>query len=43
LTKIKDDFRGIMGLAERTVDNLFLPDGVYSLWSRDSPNDAEKG
>lgn len=38
-----DDFKGIMGLAERTVDDLFLPDGVYSLWSRDIPNPVERG
>ena len=37
------DFKGIMGLAERTVTDLFLPDGVYGLWSRDSPNPEEKG
>lgn len=38
-----DNFQGIMGLAERTVDNLFLPDGVYSLWSRDDANPVEHG
>lgn len=35
--------KGIMGLAERTVSDLFLPDGVYSLWSRDIPNPEETG
>ena len=32
-TKAGDSFKGIMGLADRTGD-LFLDDGVYSLWSR---------
>jgi hypothetical protein len=30
-------------LTERTSSNLFLPDGVYSLWSRDIPNPEETG
>lgn len=42
-TATGDSFRGIMGLAERTVADLFLPDGVYSLWSRDIPNPVERG
>jgi hypothetical protein len=41
--KMGDDFKGIMGLAERTVSDLFLPDGIYALWSRDIPNPAEDG
>ena len=32
-----------MGLAERTVSDLFLPDGIYSLWSKDIPNPIEDG
>ena len=32
-----------MGLFERVSDDLFLPDGVYSLWSRDQPNPVEDG
>jgi len=36
-------FRGILGLWERTSSDLFLPDGVYSLWSRDIPNPIEDG
>jgi len=32
-----------MGLAERTSNELFLEDGVYSLWSRDFPNPIENG
>ena len=30
-----DDFKGIMGLAERVSNDLFLGTGVYSLWARD--------
>lgn len=37
------DFKGIMGLAERTSNDLFLPTGVYSLWSRDIPNPVNTG
>jgi len=32
-TKSGDSYKGIMGLAD-TNDDLFLEDGVYSLWSR---------
>lgn len=32
-----------MGLFERTSNDLFLKDGVYSLWSRDIPNPIETG
>jgi hypothetical protein len=35
--------KGIMGLFERVSNDLFLPDGVYSLWSRDIPNPVENG
>lgn len=42
-TVSKDNFKGVMGLAERTSSDLFLPDGVYSLWSRDIPNPIEDG
>jgi hypothetical protein len=31
-------FKGIMGLTEQTSSNLFLPDGVFSLWSLDTAN-----
>lgn len=34
---------GIMGLFERVSSDLFLPDGVYSLWSRDIPDPVETG
>merc|ERR1740117_652764 len=33
--------KGILGLFERTGDELFLGDGVYSLWSRDTANPVE--
>lgn len=36
-------FNGIMGLAERVQNGLFLGDGVYSLWSRDQPDPVETG
>ena len=32
---------GILGLYERTGDELYLQDGVYSLWSLDTPNPVE--
>jgi hypothetical protein len=32
---------GIMGLYERTGNELYLQDGVYSLWSLDTPNPVE--
>jgi alpha-glucosidase (family GH31 glycosyl hydrolase) len=34
---------GIMGLFERISTNLFLPDGVFSLYSRDVPDPIEDG
>jgi hypothetical protein len=37
------NFKGIMGLAERTVSDLFLPEGIYALWSRDAANPVEDG
>lgn len=32
-----------MGLAERIVYDLFLPDGIYSLWTRDTASPTEDG
>lgn len=29
------NFKGIMGLSERVSNDLFLGNGVYSLWARD--------
>jgi hypothetical protein len=31
----------IMGLWERTTDQLYLDSGVYSQWNRDAPNPGE--
>jgi len=39
----KKDSKGIMGLFERVSSDLFLPDGVYSLWSLDTANPVETG
>jgi hypothetical protein len=36
-------FQGLMGLAEQTTTDLFLKDGLYSLWSLDTPNPVETG
>jgi hypothetical protein len=30
------NYKGIMGLAEQVSNDLWLPDGVFSLWSRDA-------
>jgi alpha-glucosidase (family GH31 glycosyl hydrolase) len=37
------NFKGIMGLPEQVASNLFLPDGVFSLWSRDQPDPVQTG
>jgi len=42
-TKAGDSFKGVMGLAERTSDDLFLPNGVYSLWARGTPIKKDHG
>ena len=34
----KSGSKGIMGIFEQTSSDLFLSDGVYSLWARDSPS-----
>lgn len=31
-------FKGVMGILEQTSTDLFLKDGVYTLWARDSAN-----
>lgn len=43
LTKTEDDFQGMIGLFERTTENLFVDSGVYSLWTLDAPNPLETG
>jgi alpha-glucosidase (family GH31 glycosyl hydrolase) len=42
-TKAGDAYKGIMGLAERTSNELFVQDGVVSLWARDAANPEETG
>ena len=37
------NFKGLMGLAEQTTNDLFLGDGIYSLWSLDTANPVETG
>lgn len=37
------DFRGVLGLAEEVSTDLFLKDGVYSLWARDQPDPVQTG
>jgi alpha-glucosidase (family GH31 glycosyl hydrolase) len=38
------EFRtGVIGLTDRVSSDLFLADGVYSLWSRDIPDPIETG
>jgi len=39
----RDDFRGVMGLGERSQDQLFLKDGIYSMWSVDMGTRPEDG
>lgn len=36
-TEQGDKFRGIFGLGERVTFEFFLKDGVYSMWTKDSP------
>lgn len=35
------NFKGLMGLAEQTTTDLFLQDGLYSLWTLDTANPVE--
>jgi hypothetical protein len=37
----KKGSKGIMGLFERVSSDLFLPDGVFSLWTFDTANPIE--
>ena len=39
----KENFRGVMGLGEQATTDLFLKDGVYSLWSKDASNPPQDG
>lgn len=42
-TQKGDNFRGVMGLGERTQQSLFYEDGTYSMWSFDRPSTLEDG
>lgn len=42
-TTADDNFHGIMGLGEQTRSELFLDDGVYSLWTRDIADPVATG
>jgi hypothetical protein len=37
------NFRGIFGLFEQVSNDLFMPDGIYTLWSRDIPDPVQTG
>ena len=34
---------GIIGLGDRTTDNLYVKSGVYSLWNRGTPTNVNDG
>ena len=38
-----ESYKGVMGLSEQVSSDLFLPDGVFSLWSRDQPDPVQTG
>lgn len=39
-----DNYRGVLGLGERSTDSLFYQDGVYSMWAYDEPiNKVDRG
>lgn len=38
-----DPSKGLIGLFEQVSSNLYLKDGIYSLWSRDQPDPAQTG
>lgn len=42
-TNDKDKYHGITGLGEMVTDDLFLDDGVYSLWTRDDASPVATG
>jgi alpha-glucosidase (family GH31 glycosyl hydrolase) len=39
----KDNFQGVMGLADQVSTDLFLGTGTYSVWTRDAPEPVETG
>ena len=38
-----ENYKGVIGLSEQVASDLFLPDGVFSLWSRDQPDPVQTG
>lgn len=38
-----ENFTGILGLGEKVQSDIFLKDGVYSLWNRDAQMPFETG
>lgn len=42
-TQQGDKFRGVLGLGDQVSADLFLKDGVYSLWARDQPDPVQHG
>ena len=43
VTSQDPDFKGVFGLGERAAEDIFLKDGVYSMWARDSLTPDESG
>ena len=39
----KENFQGVMGLADQTTTDLFLGNGTYTLWNRGAPEPAQTG
>ena len=39
----KNNFHGIMGLSDQVRDNLFLQDGIYTLWNRNANSPQADG
>ena len=42
-TQFNPFFKGVMGLVEQASKDLFLKDGIYSFWTRDSPTPITTG
>lgn len=43
VTSQDPDFKGVFGLGERATEDIFMKDGVYSMWARDSLTPDENG
>lgn len=37
----KNHFKGVLGIFEQVSSDLYLQDGIYSLWARDQPDPAQ--